>query len=107
MLLELLDAERHHPRPVNGIFVAITVMNKTLASRGKLAIKTTASATCFRSIRGSTFLLPSAWRMPEAMRSVISDAALPISIWLQAISNGLPSSEIHFVRPEMACLVQV
>ena len=34
-----------HPRPTNGIFVAITVMNNTFASNGKLAIYTTARAT--------------------------------------------------------------
>lgn len=34
------------PRPTNGIFVAITFMNKMLAPSGRLAICTTASATC-------------------------------------------------------------
>jgi hypothetical protein len=29
---------RNYPRPTNGIFVAMTVMNSTLASRGRLAI---------------------------------------------------------------------
>src|SRR5438034_2638053 len=41
------------------------------------------------------------------MRSVISVAALPISIWPQAISYLRPSSEMHLVRPVMACLVVV
>jgi hypothetical protein len=41
------------------------------------------------------------------MRSVISVAALPMSIWLQAMSNGRPSSEVALVRPVIACLVAV
>ena len=43
------------PRPTNGIFVAITVMNCTSASSGRFAIYTIASATCWTSMRGSTF----------------------------------------------------
>jgi hypothetical protein len=34
------------PRPTNGILVAITVINRTFASRGRLAMYTTARATC-------------------------------------------------------------
>jgi hypothetical protein len=49
-----------HPRPINGILVAITVMNCTLASRGRFAMYRTASATCRTSILGSTFFVPSA-----------------------------------------------
>src|SRR5215467_1120858 len=34
------------PRPMNGILVAVIVMNWTLALSGKLAMYSTASATC-------------------------------------------------------------
>jgi len=43
---------------MNGILVAITVMNSTLASKGRLAMKTTARATCSTSILGSTSIVP-------------------------------------------------
>jgi hypothetical protein len=46
-------------------------------------------------------------RTPAAMRSVISVAALPMSIWPQAMSYLRPSSEMHLVSPVMACLVAV
>jgi hypothetical protein len=32
------DTAEHQPRPTNGILVAMTVMNRTLASRGRLAM---------------------------------------------------------------------
>ena len=51
--------------------------------------------------------LPSAWRAPAAIHSVISVAALPMSIWPQAMPNGRPSSEIDLVSPVIACLVAV
>ena len=51
----LPNTEQHQPRPTRGIFVAITVMNKTFASSGRFAMYRTASATCRTSIRGSTF----------------------------------------------------
>ena len=41
------------------------------------------------------------------MRAVISVAALPMSIWPQAMSYFLPSSEVDLVRPVIACLVAV
>ena len=43
---------------MNGIFVAMTVMNGTFASSGRLAMYTTASATCFSSISGSCTVAP-------------------------------------------------
>ncbi len=46
------------PRPTNGILVAITVRNKTFASRGRLAMYTTARATLATSIVGSTAFSP-------------------------------------------------
>jgi len=46
------------PRPTKGIFVAITVMNCTLASSGRLAMCTTALATWTTSISGSIAISP-------------------------------------------------
>jgi hypothetical protein len=46
------------PRPMYGIRVAIRVMNWTLASSGRFAMNTTASATCRTSMRGSTAIEP-------------------------------------------------
>ena len=42
-----------YPLPTNGIFVAMTVMNWTFAVNGRLAMYTTALATCSTSISGS------------------------------------------------------
>ena len=67
------------------MLVAMMVMNCTLASSGRRAIAATACATWATSMRGSTLVLPSACRMPAAMRSVMSVAALPMSIWPQAM----------------------
>ena len=67
----------------------------------------TASATWRTSIRGSTAVVPFACGTPAVMRSVISVAALPISICPQAIRWCRPSSEMLFVRPVMACFVEV
>src|ERR1700730_1156594 len=47
------------------------------------------------------------WRYPSFMRAVRSLAALPISIWPQAISYLRPSSAADLVRPVIACLVAV
>jgi hypothetical protein len=47
-----------HPRPTNGIFVAMIVMKSTLASSGRLAMCTMALATCATSIRGSIAVVP-------------------------------------------------
>jgi len=96
-----------YPRPMKGIVVAITVMNWTLASSGRLAIYTTASATCWTFIRGSTIVVPFACGTPCVIRSVISVAAFPISICPQAISKFRQSSEMLFVSPVIACLVAV
>ena len=79
--------DRAQPRPTKGILVAMTVMNSTLASSGRLAMWTTASATwrdVHRRLDGDQ--LPSACSTPLAMRAVISVAALPMSIWPQAMS---------------------
>ena len=51
--------------------------------------------------------LPLAWGTPASMRSVMSLAALPMSIWPHAMSNARPSSDVDFVSPVMACLVAV
>jgi hypothetical protein len=47
-----------YPRPTKGILVAMMVMNWTLASSGRFAMYTTASATCFSSRRGSAMVEP-------------------------------------------------
>ena len=60
--------------------MAMTVMVRTLASSGRLAMKRTASATCWTSMRGSTIMEPLAWGTPLTIRAVISVAALPMSI---------------------------
>lgn len=41
------------------------------------------------------------------MRSVMSVAALPMSIWPTAMPYGRPSSDSDLVRPVSACLVAV
>src|ERR1022692_2661531 len=105
--VEAVPVIQGHPRPANGMLVAITVINCTLASSGRFAIYRTASATCRTSITGSGFRDPSACGTPDAMRAVMSVAALPMSICPQAISYLRPSSEMHLVSPVMACLVAV
>jgi len=51
--------------------------------------------------------VPSACGTPWLIRSVISVAALPMSIWPQAMPDFRPSREIDLVRPVIACLVAV
>jgi hypothetical protein len=92
---------------MNGIFVAITVIVATFASSGKPAMYRTALPTSSTSINGSARTVPSAWAAPDAAPLPMSVAALPISIWPQAMSNARPSSAVDFVRPVMACLVAV
>src|SRR5260370_41338127 len=58
-------------------------------------------------MRGSTSTEPLACCTPLVMRSVISVAALPMSIWPQATSYLRQSSEVDLVSPVMACLVAV
>ncbi len=58
-------------------------------------------------MRGSTAIVPFACGTPCAMRAVISLAALPMSIWPQAMSYLRPSSAVDFVRPVIACFVAV
>ena len=96
-----------YPRPTNGILVAITVMNSTLASSGRLAMWSTASATRCGSITGSTAVVPFACGTPLVIAEAISVSALPMSICPQAMSKGRPSSASDLVRPVMACFVAV
>ncbi len=70
-------------------------------------MRSTALATCFTSMRGSGAILPSACGTPFTIRAVSSVAALPMSIWPQAMSYFRPSSEVDLVRPVIACLVAV
>jgi hypothetical protein len=51
-----------------------------LLSSGRLAIVSSASLTDFSGMRGSGFIVPSACGTPPTMRSVMSLAALPMSI---------------------------
>jgi len=44
---------------------------------------------------------------PSFILAVISDAALPTSIWVTAILNFLPSSESDLVKPVIAVFVAV
>ena len=54
----LSERSRPQPRPTRGIFVAITVRNKALASAGRSAMNSTARATLETSITGSTASVP-------------------------------------------------
>src|SRR5678815_2423899 len=56
---------------------------------------------------GSTATCPLACGTPFAMRAARSVCALPMSIWLHAMSYLRPSSEVDFVNPDTACLVAV
>src|SRR6266853_5607774 len=68
---------------------------------------TTASATAFTFMVGSTAVVPLACGTPLAMRSVMGVPALPMSIWPTAMSYLRPSSELTLVRPVTPCLVAV
>src|SRR3954464_15742737 len=56
---------------------------------------------------GSTAICPLACGTPFAIRAARSVAALPMSIWLHAMSYLRPSSDVDFVRPVIACFVAV
>src|SRR5207244_9097414 len=68
---------------------------------------TTARATCSTSSRGPTALSPFACGTPSTLRCVISVAALPMSIWPQAMSYLRQSRDVDFVKPVIACFVAV
>ena len=68
---------------------------------------TIVSATCSTSNVGSTMIEPPACGAPCADFAVMGVAALPMSIWPQAMLYLRPSSEVDLVRPVMACLVDV
>src|SRR5258707_3898300 len=50
---------------------------------------------------------PSACVVPLSMGAAMSVAALPISIWPQAMSYFRPSRAMDFVRPVIPCLAAV
>ena len=52
-------------------------------------------------------MLPSACGTPEFIFSVMSEAALPMSICPHAMPYGRPSSDSVLVSPEIACFEQV
>src|SRR5262249_53700000 len=56
---------------------------------------------------GSASMDPFGWGTPFFIRSVMSVAALPMSICPQAMSYLRPSSEVDLVKPVMACFVEV
>jgi hypothetical protein len=55
-------------------------------------------------IKGSTLILPSACLVPFPECEPISVEAFPISSWVQLIPCFLPSREVDFVKPRIACL---
>lgn len=81
--------------------------NWMLASSGSSAMCRTVRATSATSMVGSGAIRPSAWRTPRPIAAVMSVAALPMSIWPQAIRYGRPSSESDLVSPVTACLLAV
>src|SRR5262245_66590955 len=85
----------------------MTVMKSTLVSSGIRAMHSTALATFSTSMVGSIIVVPFGCGTPLAMRSVIGVAALPMSIWPQAMSYLRPSSDVGLVSPVIACLVEV
>src|SRR3569833_2683525 len=89
-----------YPRPVNGILVAITVMNKTLASRGKPAMYRTASATYLTSNVGSGFNEKSACKVPVENEAASEVTTKPKTNNPQTKTYWRPSSEVVFVRPD-------
>src|SRR6266508_3036465 len=95
------------PRPMNGILVAMMVMNCTLVSSGMFAMCSTAAPTRSTSISGSGLISPFACGTPSAIRAASGVRALPMSIWPQAMSYFLPSSALDLVSPVTACLVEV
>ena len=92
---------------MKGIWVAITLMNWTLASSGRLEMYTIASATCCTFMVGSTITSPCACGTPVCIRCVIGVSALPTSTWLQAMLYFRPSSDVARVIPVTACFVAV
>src|SRR5262249_28145955 len=57
--------EPDYPRPTKGIRLAITVMNRTLVSSGRLAMYTTARPTSSAAMRASIILRPSGCSTPS------------------------------------------
>ncbi|KAK1736521.1 electron transfer flavoprotein-ubiquinone oxidoreductase [Skeletonema marinoi] len=99
-----------YPLPTNGICDAITVMFKTFAPKGKLAMAKTVLAASSTENVGSGITVPFACGMPDDMLNfepptafVISEETFPKSICPQATLNALPSKAILFVNPRTAC----
>ena len=97
----------YDPEREKRIFVAMTVMNCTLASGGRLAMNATARAMSSTSIIGSATTEPFACGTPSFIRADMSVSALPISIWPHAMLYLRPSREVDLVSPVIACLVAV
>ena len=92
------------------MLVAITVMLRTLAPKGKLAMANTVLAASSTENVGSGIIVPFACGIPELMLNfepptllVISLDTLPKSICPHATLHALPSNAIHFVNPRTAC----
>ena len=78
-------AGTRYPRPMYGMSVAMIVMNWTFVSNGRFDMYTTVLATCSTLNVGSTLSEPSACGAPSCIEDVMSVAALPMSIWPQAM----------------------
>eukprot|EP00419_Tripos_fusus_P077334 CAMPEP_0172887080 /NCGR_PEP_ID=MMETSP1075-20121228/132903_1 /TAXON_ID=2916 /ORGANISM="Ceratium fusus, Strain PA161109" /LENGTH=207 /DNA_ID=CAMNT_0013740683 /DNA_START=237 /DNA_END=861 /DNA_ORIENTATION=- len=83
------------------------VMKSTFDSRGSDAMYTMARPTSSTSMVGSAIMLPFGCGIPAIIGFVISVAALPMSSWPHAMLKGRPSNAQLFVRPVIACLVDV
>lgn len=79
----------------------------TSASFGRPATNATDLATLSASIIGSTLMLPSAWGVPFALCPESSVRALPMSSCVHMMPYFRPSSDVHLVRPRIACFVTV
>ena len=96
------------PRPTNGILVAITVRNWTLASGVTVAHEARRRGRrCRHPSSARSMTSPLGCGTPRVIRWVISVRALPTSIWPHEMSYLRPSSEVDLVRPVIACLAVV
>lgn len=85
----------------------MTVNWRTSASLPSPAMNATLSATLSTGIMGSTLVLPSAWAVPTALFAERLVRALPMSNWVAMMPCFLPSREVHFVSPRIACFETV
>ena len=95
----------HAPRPNSAAYTstkhAITGLTKSTSLDGRKY-----DIACGQIDIGNA-LTPLASRMTRGVPQASGDAALPMSIWPQAMSYLRPSREVDFVRPVIACFVDV